>query len=107
VTRDEQECCVGHISYRDQQVEILSVGPVYASLEGVFKVNEGDLVVISSPLGARGAPPSYYVLLVDQDRMIHLGGSDFGTPEGTFKAIQRDGKHPCPEAPEVRSAPPT
>jgi hypothetical protein len=22
--------------------------------------------------------------------MIHLGGSDFETPEGTFKAIQRD-----------------
>jgi hypothetical protein len=47
-------------------------------------------VVISAPSGASGAPPSYYVLLVDQDRMIHLGGSDFGTPDGTFKALQRD-----------------
>jgi hypothetical protein len=90
VTRDEQGCCVGHISYRDQQVEILSVGPVYASLEGVFEVKEGDLVVISSPSGARGVPLRYYVLLVDQDHMTHLGGSDFGTADGTFKAIQRD-----------------
>jgi hypothetical protein len=90
VTRDAEGCCVGHISYRDQQVEIVSVGSVYANLEGVFKVKEGDLVVISAPSGASGAPPSYYVLLVDQDRMTHLGGSDFGTPDGSFRAIQRD-----------------
>jgi hypothetical protein len=90
VTRDAEGCCVGHISYRDQQVEIVSVGSVYANLEGVFKVKEGDLVVISAPSGASAAPPSYYVLLVDQDRMTHLGGSDFGTPDGSFRAIQRD-----------------
>jgi hypothetical protein len=88
VTRDDSECCVGHIRYGNQQVEIVSAGRIYASLEGVYKVNEGDLVVISSPAGARGLSPRYHVLLVDQDRMIDLGGPDFGT-SGTFKATQR------------------
>lgn len=88
VTRDDSECCVGHIRYGNQQVEIVSAGRIYASLEGVYKVNEGDLVVISSPPGGRGLSPSYHVLLVDQDRMTDLGGPDFGT-SGTFKAIQR------------------
>jgi hypothetical protein len=88
VTRDDSECCVGHIRYGNQQVEIVSAGRIYASLEGVYKVNEGDLVVISSPPGARGLSPRYHVLLVDQDRMIDLAGPDFET-SGTFKATQR------------------
>jgi hypothetical protein len=88
VTRDDSECCVGHIRYGNQQIEIVSAGRIYASLEGVYKVNEGDLVVISSPSRAKGLSPSYHALLVDQDRMIDLGGPDFGT-WGTFKAVQR------------------
>src|SRR5262245_47359812 len=67
-----------------------STGQIYASLEGVYKVKDGDLVVISSPSGARGSPPRYYALLVGQDRMTDLTGSDFGTSDGTFKAVQRD-----------------
>jgi hypothetical protein len=63
---------------------------IYASLEGVYKVKEGDLVVISSPSGARGSPPRHYVLLVGQDGMTDLTGPDFGTSDGTFKATQRD-----------------
>ena len=90
VTRDDPECCVGHIRYGDQLVELASTGQIYASLEGVYKVKEGDLVVISSPSGARGSPPRYYVLLVGQDGMTDLTGSDFGTSDGTFKAVQRD-----------------
>jgi hypothetical protein len=90
VTRDNSDCCIGHMSYGNHQVEIVSAGPVSASLEGVYKVKEGDLVVISSPSGKRGLPPRYYVLLVDQDRMTDLGGPDFGTSDGTFKASQRD-----------------
>ncbi len=74
VTRDDTECCVGHIRYGDQLVEIASTGQIYASLEGVYKVKKGDLVVISSPSGARGLPPRYYVL----------------TSDGNFKATQRD-----------------
>src|SRR5499433_1949407 len=90
VTRDDPECCVGHIRFKDQLVELASTGQIYASLEGVYKVKEGDLVVISSPSGARGSPPRYYVLLVGQDRITDLTGSDFGTSDGTFKAVQRD-----------------
>src|SRR6266436_6647301 len=90
VTRDDPECCVGHIRYGDQLVELASTGQIYASLEGVYKVKEGDLVVISSPSGARGSPPRYYVLLVGQDGMTDLTGPDFGTSDGTFKATQRD-----------------
>jgi hypothetical protein len=88
LTRDDSECCVGHIRYGNQQIEIVSAGRIYASLEGVYKVNEGDLLVISSPPGPRGSSPRYHVLLVDQDRMTDLGGPDFGTL-GTFKATQR------------------
>jgi hypothetical protein len=90
VTRDNPECCVGHIRYGDQLVELASTGQIYASLEGVYKVKEGDLVVMSSPSGARGSSPRYYVLLVGQDGMTDLTGSDFGTSDGTFKATQRD-----------------
>jgi hypothetical protein len=88
VTRDDPECCVGHIRYGDQLIEI--TGQIHASLEGVYKVKEGDLVVISSPSGARGSPPRHYVLLVGQDGMTDLTGTDFGTSDGTFKATQRD-----------------
>ena len=90
VTRDDPECCVGHIRYGDQRVEIASTGQIYASLEGVYKVKEGDLVVLSSPSAARGSPSRYYILLVGQDGMTDLTGADFGTSDGTFKATPRD-----------------
>jgi hypothetical protein len=61
-------------------------------LEGVYKVKEGDLVVISSTSRARGSPPRHYVLLVDQEGMTDLTGPDFATSDGTFKATQRDGE---------------
>src|SRR6266446_1208693 len=78
VTRDDPECCVGHIRFRDRLVELVSTGQFYASLEGVYKVKEGDLVVMSSPSGARGSALRYYVLLVGQDGMTDLTGSNFG-----------------------------
>ena len=90
VTRDDAECCGGRIRFRDQLVELASTGLIYASLEGVYKVKEGDLVVMSFPSGARRFPPRYYVLLVGPDGMTDLTGSDFGSSDGTFKATQRD-----------------
>src|SRR5262245_9401952 len=75
---------------RDQLVELASTGLIYASLEGVYKVKEGDLVVMSFPSGARRFPPRYYVLLVGPDGMTDLTGSDFGSSDGTFKATQQD-----------------
>jgi hypothetical protein len=90
VTRDDPECCVGHIRYGDQLIELASTGQIHAGLEGVYKVKEGDLVIISSPSGTTGSPPRHYVLLVGQDGMTDLTGLDFGTSDGTFKATQRD-----------------
>jgi hypothetical protein len=89
VTRDGSGCCIGHITYGDQRVEIASTGQVYASLEGIHKVKEGDLVVISFPSGRRGPPARHHVLLVDQEGMIDLTVPGFGSSDGTFKAIQR------------------
>jgi hypothetical protein len=74
-------------------VSILSLligDPTY--LEGVYKVKEGDLVVISSTSRARRSPPRHYVLLVDQEGMTDLTGPDFATSDGTFKATQQDGE---------------
>jgi hypothetical protein len=90
VTRDDPQCCVARIRYGNQLVEFASTGQIYASLEAVYKVKEGDLVVMSFPSGTRRFPPRYYVLLVGQDGMTDLTGSDFGTSDGTFKATQRD-----------------
>lgn len=42
MTRDSPECCNGHTRYLDQRIEIESAGPIYASLEGIYKVSEGD-----------------------------------------------------------------
>jgi len=89
VTRDGPVCCIGHITYGDQQLEIVSTGQIYASLEGVYKVKEGDLVVISLPSGPREPPARHHVLLVDQEGMIDLTVPGFGSSDGTFKAIQR------------------
>jgi hypothetical protein len=63
VTRDDPECCRGRIRFRDQLVELASTGQIHASLDGVYKVKEGDLVVMSFPSGATRFPPRYYVLL--------------------------------------------
>ena len=90
VTRDDPECCRGRIRFRDQLVELASTGQVYASLDGVYKVKQGDLVVMSFPSGATRFPPKYYVLLVGPDGMTDLTGSDFGSSDGTIKATQRD-----------------
>src|SRR5215472_6126617 len=90
VTRDDPECCRGRIRFRDQLVELASTGQVHASLDGVYKVKEGDLVVMSFPSGATRFPPRYYVLLVGPDGMTDLTGSDFGSSDGTIKATQRD-----------------
>jgi hypothetical protein len=89
VTRDGSVCCIGHITYGDQRLEIVSAGQIYASLEGVYKVKEGDLIVISFPSEPRGPPARHHVLLVDQEGMIDLTVPGFGSSDGTFKAIQR------------------
>ena len=91
VTRDDPECCIGHIRYGDQRIEIASTGQIYASLEGIYKVREGDLVIISSSSGAIGSLlRHYYVLLVGEDGMTDLTSPDFQTSDDTFKVTHRD-----------------
>jgi hypothetical protein len=89
VSRDGPVCCTGQIIYGDQQLEIASTGQIYASLEGVYKVKEGDVVVISFASEARGPPARRHVLLVDQEAMTDLTAPGFGSSDGTFKATQR------------------
>jgi hypothetical protein len=90
VERDDPKCCGGRIRFRDQVVELASTDQIYASLEGVYKVKEGDLVVMSFTSGATRFPPRYYVLLVGPDGMTDLTGSAFGSSDGSFKATQRN-----------------
>jgi hypothetical protein len=89
VTRDDPECCRGRIRFRDQLVELASTGQVYASLDGVYKVKEGDLVVMSFTSGATRFPPRHYVLLVGPDGMTDLTVSDFGSSDGTIRQPSR------------------
>src|SRR6266545_3313096 len=37
VTRDDPVCCIGHITYGDQQLEIVSTGQIYASLAPIIR----------------------------------------------------------------------
>jgi hypothetical protein len=82
VTRDGFGCCTGHITYGDQRLEIASIGQIHPSLEGVYKVTEGDLVVIGFPSRPREPPASHRVFLVDQEGMIDL------TPPGFRQYLQ-------------------
>jgi hypothetical protein len=93
VERDDPECCGGRIRFMDQLVHLASTSQIYASLEGVYKVKAGDLVVMSLTSGATRFPPSYYVLLVGPDGMTDLTGSEFGSSDGSFKAQRDDEVH--------------
>jgi hypothetical protein len=59
------------------------------SLNGIYRVKEGDVVVLESQSGARGVPPNYYVLLVDRDRMTELTSPDFSSEDFTFEVTQK------------------
>jgi hypothetical protein len=90
VTRDDPVCCTGHITHRDQRMEIASTGRIYATLEGVYRVKEGDLIVISFQVEAGAPPATHHLFLVDQEGMTDLTVLGFGSLDGTFKASQRD-----------------
>src|SRR5262249_7742074 len=81
VTRDDQECCRGRIRFRDQLVELASTGQVYASLDGVYKVKEGDLVVMSFPSGGNTISSEVLCSISRSrrdDRFDRLGFRKFG-----------------------------
>lgn len=74
----------GNIVFHDQKKEIASAGEIYPTREGLFQTAEGDLVVLSFPTGARGAPPNYEVLLISASRMVDITDKNFFTADGTF-----------------------
>src|SRR4051794_37902201 len=79
VVRAADDCCNGSIQFRGQKIELASAGDIYATREGLFQMAEGDVVVISMPSGARGMPDGYFVLLVNDARMVDIAGKNFGT----------------------------
>jgi hypothetical protein len=89
VTRDADQCCIGYIKYAMQEMRIVSAGYIYASLEGVYQVGEGDLVIIKTPSGARGLPDTYYLLLATHAGMTDVTPSDFVPWDYTFRVTQR------------------
>jgi hypothetical protein len=84
VTRAGDDCCKANIVFHDQKKEIVSAGELYATREGLFQTAEGDLVVLSTPTGARGMPPNYWVLLISASSMADIGDKNFFTADGTF-----------------------
>jgi hypothetical protein len=89
VARNGDDCCTGVIRFRDQKLEIASAGTILASREALFQTAEGDLLVLSFESGARGMPPSYYVLLVNGTKFVDIADKNFTSADGTFKAQQR------------------
>ena len=86
---DTKDCCTGHIRYGTQKITIASAGELLVSLEGIYEVTEGDIVILSVPSGARGMPHTYYPLLVRPTQLVDLASPEFGTADGTFKVTQK------------------
>ncbi len=88
--RNSEDCCKGYVRFRSQSIQILSAGDLFATLEGVYEVKEGDVLVVSRPAGGSGTPWSiYYVLLVDQKRIVDLTNESFQSADLMFKAVQK------------------
>jgi hypothetical protein len=88
VVRDvTEECgCSGWIQFRSTKIRVGSNEILYAVKEGIFSMREGDVVVVSVPSGLRGAPPQYYVLLVQEDLVTDLTAKNekFTSEDWTF-----------------------
>jgi hypothetical protein len=89
VIRDADDCCSGKINYGAQKIELASAGDLFATLIGVYRVKEGDVLVLDVPAGVRGVPPIYHVFLVNQDRMSELRSPDFSSHDFTFEVTQK------------------
>ncbi len=81
--------CSGWIKFGSDKIKVVSAGSLYASNEGVFPMKEGDVVIVSIPTGARGVPPSYRVILVNNNLFVDLSSEDFTTEDWTFKPTRK------------------
>jgi hypothetical protein len=87
---NENDCCLGYIRFRSRKIEVPSTGTVYADLVGVYRVPEGDVIVLSVPSGVQGMTPNPYVLLVNNKGISDLTDHERAEPgEDTFRVIQR------------------
>lgn len=104
VFKDKGDCCSGWIQFGTNKIKLGSAGTLYASNEGVFPMKEGDVVIISIPVGAKGMPPQYRMILVNNNLFVDLSAEEFATEDWTFKVIRKgrellfdlgfkDGKH--------------
>jgi len=90
VVRSSDDCCSGYIRFRFEKIEVPSTGTVYAHLEGVYWVPEGDLVVLRVPSGVKGMPPDPYVLVVNDNGITDISDHERMEPgEDTFRIVQK------------------
>jgi hypothetical protein len=88
--RNSADCCKGYIRFRSQSIEVLSAGNLFAKLEGLYHFREGDVLVVSRPSGGSGALwRIYYVLLVDESRIVNITDGIFQSLDLRFKAVQK------------------
>jgi hypothetical protein len=89
VFKDKGDCCAGWIQFGTNKIKVGSAGTLYASNEGVFPMKEGDVVIISIPAGAKGVPPQYHVMLVNNNLFVDLSPEEFATEDWTFKVTRK------------------
>jgi hypothetical protein len=89
VFKDKGDCCSGWIQFGTNKTKVGSAGTLYASNEGVFPMKEGDVVIISIPAGAKGIPPQYHVMLVNNNLFADLSSEEFATEDWTFTVTQK------------------
>jgi hypothetical protein len=90
VVRSSDDCCMGYIRFRSEKIEVPSTGTVYAELKGVYRVPEGDVIVLSAPSGVRGMPPHPYVLVVNDKEIADITDHERMEPgEDTFRIVQK------------------
>ncbi len=80
VLRNANECCGDKINYRGHETRLeLQPGTAFVSLFGVYRVKEGDIVVLEQSAGGSGTADYYSIYLAAEDQIIDLTPSDFNS----------------------------
>jgi hypothetical protein len=88
--KDDPCGCSGWIQFGSNRIKVSSgADSFYASNEGVFPMKEGDVVIVSTPVGGK-MPWQHYVILVNNGLFVELSPEGFGTEDWTFK-VRRNG----------------
>jgi hypothetical protein len=90
VSKDTADDTAGWIQFGTNKVKVSSgADSFFASKEGMFPMQEGDIVIVSTPVGAK-MPWRYYVILVNRNSLVDLSSGQFATEDWTFK-VRRKG----------------